>query len=172
MESNSVCNHTSDDKIGQPCCGSPILFIPGVITNCRNSFLPSSCIRRPQAKTTQREGKVDRRKIERIDVKNSLPYAWINNFSAIQRICGQRINVDISGRLILIVAVPVGLEVGFVSVVVSVGLVASVQSCIIICINIRLRESFNHVDGRRVISLKNKEGKFLKKLWCCVGGRV
>ena len=24
MESNSVCNHTSDNKIGRPCSGSPI----------------------------------------------------------------------------------------------------------------------------------------------------
>ena len=33
MESNSVCNHTSDNKIGQPCSGSSICLITGMITD-------------------------------------------------------------------------------------------------------------------------------------------
>ena len=33
MESNSVCNHTSDNKIGLPRSGSPILLITSMITD-------------------------------------------------------------------------------------------------------------------------------------------
>ena len=33
MESNSVCNHMSDNKIGRPRSGSPILLIMSMITD-------------------------------------------------------------------------------------------------------------------------------------------